>query len=210
MKKYFPVNIDLNGKSVVIAGGGKVALRKAKTLLEYGASISVITGEKIEPELEKMALEMKIKITQRNIKPGDLKKAFMVVAATDDHVTNEYIAKKCIAGGIIINNASGEGDAIFPAVYKEGDLTVSVSTSGVSPTLALRLRNLIGKLFGGRYSQILNLMKEYRLKAQNEITDESKRVLFFKELNDAVFPEKDLPPKEFEKQALELFKKYAK
>jgi siroheme synthase-like protein len=208
MNKFLPLSIDLNNKSVIVAGGGKVALRKVKILFEYGADIIVIAEKILESELSTMSLERKIQIKERKLISGDLHDAFLVVMATNDKKTNDIIAEFLNDKNILVNNASGKGNVAFPAIFIDGDLSVAVSTSGTSPSFAVKIKDLIGSLLGNKYRTALELTKDYRIRAKNEIPDSEKRRMFIKELNDIDIHMKDFSFDEFEKKTEEIYKRY--
>ena len=80
---YYPIFLNISGKRCVVVGGGLVALRKVNTLLEHEASVEVISPE-LCPELSQLAKSRAIQVLQRNYNGGDLRGAFIAIAATDD------------------------------------------------------------------------------------------------------------------------------
>ncbi|MGL5427783.1 MAG: precorrin-2 dehydrogenase/sirohydrochlorin ferrochelatase family protein, partial [Cetobacterium sp.] len=83
-KSFFPLFIDLTNKDCLVVGGGKIALRKVKSLVEYGARVIVIAPY-ILPEI----IDLDIEAEKRVFKVEDIKDKFLVVAATDDENLNE-------------------------------------------------------------------------------------------------------------------------
>jgi siroheme synthase-like protein len=144
----FPVLLDVDSKTVVIFGGGKVAVRRAAKLLKAGARVKVVSREFDEGfrglgkgDIEFMEVE---------VRPDDiwqyLRKAFLVVAATDDGVLNSKIEAEARKMGILANRADAVSDLVLPAVIEEGDVIISVSTSGKSPALAKAIKKRIKKI----------------------------------------------------------------
>lgn len=91
-KDFFPLFVNVKNKKILIIGAGKIAYRKAETLLKYGADILVITKE-IREEGFKNLKNINIKIGE--FSENLLKNAFMVICATDNKELNEKIYKIC-------------------------------------------------------------------------------------------------------------------
>lgn len=133
---YFPLFVNLEGKKVLIVGGGSVALRKSQVLADTGASITVITPGR--PENFASATVINRKFTEDDIKGFDI-----VIGATDDSALNEKISLACRAQGIPVNIVDDEkkSDFIFPAVARRGDVVAGISTGGKCPALAKKIRD---------------------------------------------------------------------
>ena len=80
----YPVNLNITDKLCLVVGGGAVALRKTKSLLAGGAKIRVISPE-VHSELNTLAQNKEIEWFERGFVEGDLKGAFLVFAATNNH-----------------------------------------------------------------------------------------------------------------------------
>ncbi len=136
---YFPFFVDIEGKRCLIAGGGTVACRKALTLMDYGPDI-VIVAPRVIPEMERLIKESGGKITWRcrEFEDTDLETMNFVIAATSDEEVNRRISIWCRERKIPVNVADMQEECsfIFPALIKEGDITVGISTGGSSPALA--------------------------------------------------------------------------
>ena len=160
---YYPIFLNIHGKNCVVVGGGKVALRKVKMLLECGAKVVVISP-KMHRDLAQLAKGKAIQLIERDYERGDLKGATIVIAATDEEKINKRIANEGKERGIFVNvvDNSELSDFIIPSFFRRGNLTVAVSTSGVSPTLARKIRMKIEKSFGEEYASLLSLIGEVR------------------------------------------------
>ena len=177
---YYPVFINLKGRKCVVAGGGKVAERKALSLLRSGAEVTVISPE-CTARLRKEHLRGHIKYIARRFKKGDLKNAFIVIAATDSAETNGKISKDA---PYLVNVVDTPllCNFIVPSVIRRGPLTIAISTSGVSPAIAKTIRKELEGLYGGEFSRHLNYIKQMRAGALGEIRDKNKRRRFLKDL----------------------------
>lgn len=180
MSKYYPVNLALENKRCLVAGAGKVAERKVKRLLEYGAKVLVISP-KITPGLNALAKKKKIIFENRRIKLSDLNGACLVIAATADRKLNSAIASYCRNKGILINVVDSPKDCnfILPSIIRRGALTISISTDGVSPALAKKIRQELEARFGPEYAKLLRIMKVIRTQALKKIKNSASRRVFF-------------------------------
>jgi len=171
---YYPILLNIQGKRCVVIGGGKVALRKVKMLLECGAKIIVISP-KPHPDMVKLSKKKALRLTQRDYETRDLRKAAVVIACTDVKKVNRKVADGAKRAGVLVNVADDAepSDFILPSFFRRGNLLVAVSTSGVSPALARRIRTKLEKDFGEEYASLLSLIEEVRsiLKRKGYIVD---------------------------------------
>ncbi len=137
---YYPVFLDLGGRPVLVAGAGKVALRKTRGLIEAGAEVTVVSPRG-EPEFERLGVIWR----KRRFRRSDVVGKVLVFAATNDRQVNHAVAAAAAKEGIPVNVADAPAECSFlaPARIRHGDLQVAVSTSGRSPRLAVALRKRI-------------------------------------------------------------------
>ena len=159
------LNIRMHGKLAVIIGGGVVALRKIRTLLAAGAAIRVVAVNSC-PDIVDMNSSGIIDIKHGHYDASDLDGAFLVIAATDDFQVNQQVCADARAQSILVSVADnpGAGDCTFPALLKQGDLEIAVSTGGRCPTFAVDVRNYIAKHIGQEYGVILEQLSLEREK----------------------------------------------
>jgi len=171
---YYPVSLNIQGKRCVVIGGGKVALRKVKMLLDCGANVSVISL-KPHPDIAKLSKERAIHLIQRDYESQDLKGAVIAIVCTDVKEVNRKVADEAKKAGILVNVADdpGPSDFIVPSFFRRGNLILAVSTSGKSPALARKIRTKLEKSFGAEYASLLSLIGEVRstLKEKGYIVD---------------------------------------
>lgn len=136
-----------------MVGGGAVATRKARKLLQSGADVAVVSPE-VLPELE----NMDVGVQRRPYEPGDLEGADLAFTATDSREVNAAVAREAKARGIRINVADhpAEGDFTVPSTLRRGNLQVAISTGGASPTLARRIRRELEAAFGPEWGGIVD------------------------------------------------------
>ena len=161
----FSIELNLEGKNVLVVGGGRIALRKVKTLLPTGARITVVapqfdpefetlkSGNKV-PELSRRSASaspdacnlMPVTLLHRPYEPLDFRGIFMVFICTDQPAVNAQVSNDARARRILVNNACDylDGDFIVPARMDFGDnIAVTVSTQGRAPSLAKKLKQKI-------------------------------------------------------------------
>ena len=143
MVYYYPIFLDLRSKPVVVIGGGKVALRKVKSLLEAQAQVTVIS-----PEILDDLRALPIQVLERSYQDGDLRGHALVFATTNKRAVNALIAHDAAALGIPSNiaDAPEECGFIVPARLTEGDLQIAVSTGGRDPQRAVAVRDRLQQI----------------------------------------------------------------
>ena len=148
----YPIFLDLSGRRCVVVGGGEVANRKARKLLQARAEVVVISPE-VKPELESVATE----VLRRSYEIGDLEGAYLVFAATDAREVNAAVAEEARERGIPVNVADrpSEGDFALPSTLRRGRLQVAVSTGGASPMLARRIKGELEDVFRPEWAGIV-------------------------------------------------------
>ncbi|MBZ5581720.1 MAG: bifunctional precorrin-2 dehydrogenase/sirohydrochlorin ferrochelatase [Acidobacteriia bacterium] len=155
----YVVNLSLKGRPVLVAGGGRVASRKAHDLRRAGAEVTVVAPE-ICPEIEGMGL----KLLRRPYSSEDLRGKFLAIAATDDEELNARISHQAQAKGILVNVVDRPALCTFtlPAVVRRGHLTIAVSTEGQCPALASVLREELEERFGPEWARAVEVFGAIR------------------------------------------------
>jgi precorrin-2 dehydrogenase / sirohydrochlorin ferrochelatase len=178
--KYYPIFLDLRGLKVVVVGGGTVAERKVRTLLQYGAKV-VVVSPRLTSRLKGPARKGSIRYRKRTYRAQDLQGATMVLATTDDRNIQQIIARDARQRRILVNVADRVElcDFIAPSILKRGDLTIAFSTGGASPGLAQQLRRDLGQQFGQAYAVFLRWMGPVRQEIFRTIPSQTKRRRLF-------------------------------
>jgi len=160
---YYPILLNIYQKKCVVVGGGEVARRKVRALLERGAIIQVIAPT-LCSELSQLVESKAIDLLQRNFEPADLKDARIVIAATAEAETNRRVAMEAKRRGILVNVVDDpeHSDFIVPSCIHRGDLTIAISTAGKSPALARKIRTRLESDFGKEYLSLVKLIGEVR------------------------------------------------
>ena len=156
---FYPVCIELEGKTALVVGGGRVAQRKVETLMKFGASIQIVSRE-LTNKLKELVESKEIHHIGEEFRDEHLDGAFLVIAATDDERLNRKISESAQKRHLLINAVDQPSDCNFivPSIVNRGDLLIAISTSGKSPALAKKLRKELEVQFGGEYETFLTLM----------------------------------------------------
>lgn len=178
--KYYPAYLDLGDRCCMVAGGGRVAERKALSLLEAGADVTVIS-ESLTAKLQELSAAGKVVHRLKKVEDSDLAGAYLVVAATGSEEVNSAIAAFCRTKHILVNVASPPEESTFivPSVVERGDLIIAISTSGSSPALSKKIRQELEKRYGPEYLLFLQKMAKVRNRLRQELADEQARRAIF-------------------------------
>ena len=148
---FFPLFVNVENKEVLIVGGGKIGGRKAQTLREYGANVTVYSEKVTE---EAILADENIKVVNKNVSHDEaeikelVKKYFLVVAATDDMELNDRISHVCMNENILVNNVSSktEMSAMFGAVVKNDEFQIGIGSYGKSCRRSKALKGKVQEL----------------------------------------------------------------
>ena len=140
-QKYYPVFLNMNGQLCVVIGGGEIAERKVQALLEAGAVVTLI-APKCTAGLQAMTANPSVTWHQRTYETGDLEGAFIAIAATDDRAVNEAATKEAseLKTPLNVVDVTELCTFIAPSVIHRGPVTLAISTDGMGPALARKLR----------------------------------------------------------------------
>jgi precorrin-2 dehydrogenase/sirohydrochlorin ferrochelatase len=175
---YYPVFLNLSERKAVVIGGGKVAERKILPLLRAGADVTVISPE-ITSKIEQIKKKKQVTHIPRFYRKGDLRGAFLVIAATDSPVINEQVSREasCLVNVVDTPHLC---NFIVPSSMIRGPLNIAISTSGVSPALSRSIRKELEKVYGCEFSRYLRSLRKIRQDAMEIIHDKKKRAAFLK------------------------------
>lgn len=176
---YFPFFIDIQDKEGLIVGGGRIAARKVEKLRPFGAKLTVIA-----PMIRKELLEDKTLTCQkRDFADSDILGKDFVIAASDNREVNARIGHICRERGILVNVVDDKENCgfLFPALVKEGKLTVGISTEGASPHVAADLRSRMAQEITSQMEAILDYLEDIRALAKQRIPDGERRAAFLKD-----------------------------
>ena len=155
----FPLVADLSGRLVVVVGAGTVGTHKALQLLECGARVTIISESVLAPLPEGVDTHL-----ARRYQYGDLAGALLVVAATGDAHVNDEIVREATERNLLLNVVDDleRSNFFFTAVHRDGDVVVSVSTSGASPALAQWVRATVARVLPNNLADVAQQLHEER------------------------------------------------
>lgn len=202
---YFPMFINIENKKVIVLGGGRAALRKVNTLLNFNCRIAVI-APKICDELKNTK---RISTHERNLTLDILDGADMVIAASSREDINAKIGAYCNSKNIPVNVADNPelSSFLFPGVVARDDLIVGITTGGKSPSISKEIRNMIDRLIPEEYGSLTRKMAAYREIALINIKDSHYREIALEEIVNSAISHKCIID---DKKANKIIEKYAR
>ena len=179
---YFPFFVDISGKNGVIVGGGKVAARKVEKLLMFEPNLTVIAPQieeciRTQEKMLRKDMTAPLHYIEREFRIADLSGADFVIAATDDEALNGRISDYCKSKQIPVNVVDDREKCsfFFPALVKEGALTIGISTDGKSPVAASWMRKEISRILPSGLGEIIDLIGQIRPQVMGLDVPESVR-----------------------------------
>jgi len=161
--KLFPMFTKLDGRRCLVVGAGTVGEGKIATLVEAGASVTVVAPQAtalVEWWMESGLVRWRA----RDFESADLDGVFLAVVATDSTEVNRSVFTEAQRRGVLCNvvDVPELCDFYYPATVQRGNLQIAVSTGGLSPALAQRIRRELEQLYPERYSDWLERIAERR------------------------------------------------
>ncbi|WP_348762607.1 siroheme synthase CysG [uncultured Salinisphaera sp.] len=159
----YPVTLRLAGRSVLVAGGGRIATRRVERLLRARARVLVIAPV-VSDALADRAAAGAIVWHQRTVTPDDVTGMQLVFAATDDGEANARLAAAAGRAGIWVQRADAADDSDFlvPALVERGPLQIAISSAAAAPSLTRRVRAHVETLTPRAYGELATLAREFR------------------------------------------------
>lgn len=187
----YPVALSVHGRRCLVVGGGNVGTRRASSLVEAGAAVTVVAPEATE-QIREWAAEGMLTLHAELFTSKHLDGAFLVVAATENPTVNAAVRDAAREKGILLNLAapatededdeSDPGDFVTMATVRRGELLLSVTTGGAGPALSARLRRELESRFGTEWEEYVSLLGKMRLAAKAHIPDPKERAAALKRL----------------------------
>lgn len=175
----FPLFIKMDGRKVMVIGGGSVALRKIRILTDYGADIRIISRE-VRDELKMLAEAGRLEWQKENLTEkhlSELDEAFLVICASNDETVNAMAADYCQKRHILVDCAKpGENsDCVFPSVVRRGNVVIGISTSGGVPALTRHLREKIEAVMPEWYGDFERALRDKRRQLKQSDLSQAER-----------------------------------
>ena len=185
-----PLFLKLRGRKCLLAGGGEVALRKARLLARAGAELRVVAPEICAP-LRALVRECGGHCSQRGVREDDLAGARLAIAATDDGAVNASLSRWAQSREIPVNVVDQPALCSFymPAIVDRAPVVVAISSSGASPVLTRNIKELNEVMLPARIDRLAQLFASLREEVKSRIADFTDRSAFWEKLLDSEVPE---------------------
>lgn len=174
----YPINLNIDKMKITIIGGGKVAYRKATNFLNFNKTVTVVSKEFIE-EFEE--IKEKIDMIYDKYDKKYIEDSFVVVAATNDKQINHEIGVYCNQKGKLVNVVDDKELSNFtvPSYVKRGELLLSISTGGNSPSLSAKIKRELEEKYDesyGEYIELLGLARKKIIEENKDIKERRKKI----------------------------------
>ncbi|MBC8945448.1 MULTISPECIES: siroheme synthase CysG [Xenorhabdus] len=177
---YLPLFVELKSRAVLLIGGGEVASRKAGLLLRAGAVLTIVAPE-LHPELQQRHQKGELEWLQGAFHTDYLNGVFLVIAATDDHSSNQYVFAEANRRAILVNVVDDQSlcSAIFPSIIDRSPVMVAVSSAGKSPVLTRLLREKLESLLPFHLGTMAEIAGRWRNQVKQSLTSLRQRRYFW-------------------------------
>lgn len=187
--ELFPLFLKIAGRRCLVAGAGRVAQEKIEGLLRGGAAVQVVAPH-ATAQVQKWARHKKILWKSRSYRSSDLAGVFLVVAATSSSELHQRIFREANARSVLCNIVDDPPhcDFYYGSVVRRGALQIAISTAGLSPALAQRLRKELSRQFGAEYEEWLRYLGAEREKLMlRKISPQRRKQLLHRLASRAAF-----------------------
>jgi precorrin-2 dehydrogenase / sirohydrochlorin ferrochelatase len=169
---HYPLFVSLEQRVCLVVGGGAVAERKIRSILQFGGSVQIV-AEDLTPWLKTQCDKGAVLLVAETYTQDHLQDVDLVFAATNDFALNRTIAEDAAQCRLWCNMATEpeRGSFIVPSMLRRGPLTIAVSTGGASPAVAVQIRQKLEREFGAEWIVLLQLMALLRATIQTKGLD---------------------------------------
>ena len=187
----FPIFLNLKGRSCLVVGGGKVAMRKVEKLLRAGACVTVVAPSictAFQNLQHSSATPLAITHHARCFTDADIDQHHLIVAATNDTTTNLHIAALAQANQQLVNvvDAPEQGNFIFPSIVDRSPVIVAISTGGSSPVLARQLRTRLECVLPSGCGELASITEAYRETVKQHLPEAQRKAFWEHALNSQI------------------------
>ncbi|WP_461515721.1 siroheme synthase CysG [Porticoccus sp.] len=178
-----PLFHNLRGRRCLVVGGGDVALRKLRQLIDAGAAIDVIAPE-INPVIRNLVDQHSLTLFQRPFVDADIEDAALVIAATNDPQVNRQVSQLAQRCNIPVNVVDSPElcTVVFPSIVDRSPVQIAITSSGKAPVLARMLRTRLEGLIPAGYGKLAALAGKYRSRVKTAIDSPLARKAFWEEV----------------------------
>ncbi len=187
---YLPIFINIKNQHCLVVGGGEVATRKAMLLLQAGARVSVVSPE-LDENLEALLSRGEILHCAKHFSPNCLEGVVLVIAATNDHVTNQQVSEFAKKQHIPVNVVDNPDlcSFIMPSIVDRSPMLIAISSGGQSPVLARLLRANLETTIPATYARLTAIAGKFRDQVKQHFTHIEKRRFFWEKMLQGPFAE---------------------
>ena len=179
----YPINLDIDGKICIVLGGGHVAFRKVKGLLNAGGKVILIAPEICE-DIKKLVEDDQIEWQCKSYSNDCLPNGLILIAATDNPKINQLAALEASSKNMLVNivnkNKLNITQFTLPSVIHKNNLTLTISTEGLSPALSKSIRQYLEIQFNDNFAQWLERLSKIRDEVKHIIKDANTREEFWR------------------------------
>ncbi len=171
--RHFPMFADLRGRRVLVAGGGEIAERKVRLLLEAGAEVTVVA-----PQFNAwLASHAELRRLEQRFDASLLTGHVLAIAATDDPTVNAEVAAAAAGRGLFVNvvDDAQTSSFIVPAIVDRSPLTVAISSGGTAPVLSRLVREKIETLLDESWGELASLFERWRERIRARLPEVAAR-----------------------------------
>lgn len=174
--RYFPLFADLQGRRVLVIGGGEVAERKVRLLLEAGAAITIVAPE-LNDTLDALVRNGRVSLLASRFESAHLAGVLLAVAATDDRAVNAAVAAAGRERNVLVNVVDDAelSSYIVPAIVDRSPLVIAVSTGGAAPVLARLVRAKLEVAIDESFGALAALLERWRTRLKAALPDVQRR-----------------------------------
>jgi uroporphyrin-III C-methyltransferase / precorrin-2 dehydrogenase / sirohydrochlorin ferrochelatase len=166
--RHYPVFLDLRDRSVLVAGGGEVAVAKLRLLLKTEARLTVFASAP-EERVSAWATEGRIDLREREMGASDLAGAALVYGATGEAASDARVGELARAAGVPVNlvdNLEGS-DFITPAIVDRDPVTVAIGTEGAAPVLARKIKAEVEAMLPASLGRLTRIGQAFRARVEH-------------------------------------------
>ncbi len=184
-RDLFPVSLSIDGETVIVIGGGRVAERKIEALVSCGARVTVI-APLLSDAVTGLVADGRVTHHERVYERGDLAGAFLAISAVDDEALGASVSAEARELNIPVNVVDRPELCTFavPAVARRGRLMLAVSTGGASPAWAGLIKSRLLNDFGEEYARLFDALASVRRRCMETISDPERRGAVLRRLAD--------------------------
>ncbi len=180
---HLPIFCQLRQRDCLLVGGGDVAERKARLLLDAGANVTVNALD-FTPQFQVWADSQMLTLVQGEFIPSLLDNCWLAIAATDDETVNQQVSEAAEARRIFCNvvDAPRQASFIMPSIIDRSPLMVAVSSGGTSPVLARLLREKLESILPLHLGQLARYAGHLRARVKQQFASVGERRRFWEKL----------------------------